>query len=187
MGLPMPSGPTGLTMAKRIGPALLLVLLTVLWFIGSTHQDVLRVHNAAGDLLLETVLPDGAEFGIRFTHSVARSPVEDWFAARDGKVALNRTVYQDFGAGLPHEAGTGQTMTFRDGHIEITGYNLALPQLDVRVGRVAGHELLLPGTDVTRGLPLDSLAPPGASLSFSIHTQSLAKGLWRQFTRVQRG
>ena len=42
---------------------------------------------------------------IRYIHSVAKSPVEDWFRVSQQTIFLERTVYQDFGAGLPHTPG----------------------------------------------------------------------------------
>lgn len=124
---------------------------------------VCDAHNA---VLLRRVFPDGASFGIRFIHSVAKSPVIDWFVARQGVLQLDRTVYQDFGAGLPHSPEQGQRMEQRDGHVIISGYAMALPRFDVRVGRVAQHTLLLPET--WEAIPLDTLAAQGAALTFSL-------------------
>lgn len=103
----------------------------------------LCVRNAVKELVFFSPLPAGQDFCIRFIHSVAKSPVEEWFKVQGGKILLDRTVYQDFGAGLPHEASTGQHMAFDDGVVTISGYNMPLPELTVRVGRVAEHILLL--------------------------------------------
>lgn len=106
-------------------------------------KPTLCVRNAAKELVLFSSLPAGQDFCIRFIHSVAKSPVEEWFYGRDGAIVLDRTVYQDFGAGLPHEASAGQRMEFVDGVVQITGYDVTLADLTVRVGRVAEHSLLL--------------------------------------------
>lgn len=88
-------------------------------------------------------------------------------------IFLEKTVYQDFGAGLPHTPGPGQTMSTGDGHIVISGYHKALPSFEVRVGRIARHTLLLPregaaegksARGMTREIPLAELAPPAAPL-----------------------
>lgn len=143
-------------------------------------QPWLTVRNQSGEKIFSTPLPPEQEFGIRFVHSVALSPVEEWFTAEEGLLALRRTVYQDFGAGLPHEAGEGQRMSFTDGRIVLSGFTLKLAQIDVRVGRVAGHELLLSdakikaGTQpVLRTLPLAAWAAPGTALSFTMEIPSL--------------
>ena len=131
----------------------------------------LQVHNSKGALVFSAPLPPGAEFGIRFTHSVALSPVEEWFVQRQGQVQLTRTVYADFGAGLPFEVQPGQRMTFEGGKVVLTGFDLTLPRLEVRVGRVAGHELLLPGSKNGGKIavyPLISWARAGDVLIFSL-------------------
>lgn len=103
----------------------------------------LCVRNAAKELVFFSSLPQSQLFCIRFIHSVAKSPVEEWFRVRSGQIVLESTVYQDFGAGLPHEAGKGQRMDFDKGLVRISGYDLPIAPLVVRVGRIAGHTLLL--------------------------------------------
>lgn len=127
---------------------------------------VLTVSDAAGRVVLERAFPEGAAFGIRFIHSVAKSPVIDWYSAPGGRLQMDKTVYQDFGAGLPHMPGPGQVMTQRNGRVVISGYNMPLPSFDVRVGRVAQHTLLLP--EAWEEIPLATLAAPGAALTFSV-------------------
>ena len=131
---------------------------------------MLVVLAADGTVVYKRSFPEGSAFGIRFIHSVAKSPVIDWFSAPEGRLQLDRTVYQDFGAGLPHAPGPGQTMEQRDGHVIISGYHMPLPRFDVRVGRVAQHTLLLP--EVWQEIPLASLAAPGAALTFTVRQET---------------
>lgn len=148
--------------------------------------DDLVLKNEAGKVLFSCPADEGFSFGIRYIHSVARSPVEDWFRVRRHVIFLEKTVYQDFGAGLPHNPEPGQTMSAGQGHIVISGYDRALPSFDVRVGRIARHTLLLPrpetasgvahkGADTVREIPLDSLARPGSAVTFMLETFSRAK------------
>lgn len=134
-------------------------------------QRQLQLRNAQGALLFSQDMDDNAVFGIRFLHSVALSPVEEWFRLEKGAIVLEKTVYQDFGAGLPHAPGPGQTMTCQNGHLVMSGYHRRLPTFDVRVGRVANHVLLLPGADgAVARIPLNTLAPPGSAVTFAIAT-----------------
>lgn len=137
----------------------------------------LVLKNADGVVLFSYPARDGLAFGIRYIHSVAKSPVEDWFRVSRGMIFLEKTVYQDFGAGLPHNPGPGQTMSTGDGHIVISGYHKALPSFDVRVGRIARHTLLLPREGAADGepaqgnareIPLATLAPPGSAVTFTL-------------------
>lgn len=128
----------------------------------------LCLRAADGRLVFSVPLREGEEFGIRFIHSVAKSPVEEWFQAERGVIHLKRTVYQDFGAGLPFEPGPGQRMTFSQGKIVLAGFDMSLPHFDVRVGRIAQHTLLLPEGRACRTVPLATLSAPGTALTFSL-------------------
>lgn len=81
---------------------------------------------------------------------------------------LKETVYEDFGAGLPHEPEPGrprESMTVEDGKIYIRNIYRPVPNLQVRVGRwVAGHELIFNDTKV----PFSSFAAPGSAVGFRI-------------------
>lgn len=164
-------------------PTALLCLCMLLWA-GAARaaspagtDGVLVLKNADGAVLFSCPARDGLTFGIRYIHSVAKSPVEDWFRVSHQTIFLEKTVYQDFGAGLPHTPGPGQTMSTGDGHIIISGYHKALPSFDVRVGRIAQHTLLLPregaaegksALGMTREIPLAELAPPGSAVTFTL-------------------
>lgn len=115
-------------------------------------------------------MKDGALFGLRYTHSVALSPVEDFFRLHCDGIWLDKTIYRDFGAGLPTAPEGSQLMRFGNGEIEISGINRKLPEFSLRVGRVAGHVLFFPEDGEKAGnleIPLDSLAAPGSALTFS--------------------
>lgn len=112
-------------------------------------------------------LGEGQGFAIRYTHSVALTPVEDHFVITDGVIHLDRTVYQDFGAGLPTAPEAGQRMSAAAGHLVISGYARPLASFDVRVGRVAGHTLLLPPDAGGGEVPLTELGAPGSALTFT--------------------
>lgn len=128
----------------------------------------LCLRDADGRTLYSVPLAEGREFGIRFIHSVAKSPVEEWFRVENGVLHLKRTVYQDFGAGLPFQPGPGQKMTFSGGRITLEGFDTPLPCFDVRVGRIAHHALLLPDGANYRNVPLADVSPPGTAVTFSL-------------------
>lgn len=185
-----PGWKTGVWLAVLLGAASLFWLWHTQW-----ASPWLTVRNASGSMVFSNPLSEGQEFGIRFTHSVALSPVEEWFVAEEGRIALQRTVYQDFGAGLPHDVDKGQRMTFANGRIVLSGFSLKLPQMDVRVGRVAEHQLLLAGVkasegestagakaqEPTRVFPLAAWAPPGAALRFAVEVPPLRERILAYF------
>lgn len=127
----------------------------------------LCVLDAAGAVAGAWPLAEGQGFAIRYTHSVALTPVEDHFVIRGGVIHLDKTVYQDFGAGLPTAPDPGQRMSVVDGRLVISGFARPLERFDVRVGRVAGHTLLLPTGAGPAETPLADLAPAGSALTFT--------------------
>ncbi len=131
-------------------------------------------------------LPEKSRFCVRFKHSVALSPVEEWFVPHAGQVMLQSTVYEDFGAGLPHNAEAGQTMVVQDGKVIITGYNTLMPHFFLRVGRIAEHTIIIEKNDGTRThvLALNSKVKPGTAIQVSILTRSLAEVLWNNWKHV---
>ena len=132
------------------------------------QASLLVLSDSTGKELFSQRLEEGQQFGVRYIHSVAKSPVEDWFSIEGDTIFLEKTVYQDFGAGLPHEAGEGQIMDFGNGHITISGFHRPLPSFDLRVGRIARHTLLLEQESGNmREIPLDTLLRPGKAVTFS--------------------
>ena len=135
-------------------------------------EESLILRDESGNVIFEKPVHNGSRFCIRYTHSVALSPVEDHFVIRDGFMVLDRTVYHDFGAGLPHQPEAGQKMTTKNGQIVISGYERRLARFDLRVGRIAGHTLIFSG-DCGSGAPregvaLNTLATPGSAVTFEL-------------------
>ena len=126
-----------------------------------------------GDTLYSTPVKDGTTFAIRYQHSVALSPVIDYFVIRDNEIWLDKTVYQDFGAGLPHEPGHGQKLSQNNGQLELSGFNRRLGSFQLRVGRVANHVLMLAQGNVKKRqewleVPLNKYARPGSAITFVV-------------------
>lgn len=136
---------------------------------------LLSLENRAGDVLYAAPVRSGSVFAIRYQHSVALSPVIDYFVVKNGSIWLDRTVYQDFGAGLPHAPEGGQVMRSQDGNISISGFNRRLGSFQLRVGRVANHILLLMPRKAMgsqnqdwQEIPLATIAEPGSAITFAI-------------------
>lgn len=130
----------------------------------------LVLRNEAGQVLLSRSLDPVTGFAIRYTHSVARTPVTDYFIPENGKIRLVKTEYQDFGAGLPHNPEAGQKMYMENGKLVIDGYQSRFNKIDVRVGRIARHRLIFFDRDknILEEIPLSSLSLPGSAITFEV-------------------
>jgi len=124
---------------------------------------VLEITNlATGRPVLCAVMAEGEEFGISFIHSVNKRPVHDTLRAARDSLVIVRSRFDAFGAGMPETTtAQGVLRVAPDGWLEWT-VNRPVPEVVLRVGRVADHRLRLKA----RSLPLSELAPPGAPLAF---------------------
>lgn len=161
------------------GPGLFAALCLCLLFLANTAGEAgaagpdaggeLRLLDASGAIVAAWPLAEGQAFAIRYTHSVAQTPVEDQFRIKGGVIHLDRTIYRDFGAGLPTAPEGGQSMRVEKGRVVISGFDRPLPAFDLRVGRVAGHTLILlspnDSAEPVAEMPLARLARPGSALT----------------------
>jgi hypothetical protein len=116
----------------------------------------------------------GEEVVLSFTHSVNRRPVYDTLRADGDHILIVKSRFDAFGAGMPeHSTPQGTFRVAEDGWIEWT-INRRMPEVVVRVGRVANHTLHLKG----REIPLASLALPGTAVAFRSRTYS-ELDLWK--------
>ncbi len=139
------------------------------------QRHVLEIVNAnTGRVALCADMADGEEFVLSFVHSVNKRPVYDTLRAARDHLIIVKSRFDAFGAGMP-ETSTEQG-TFRvaeDGWLEWT-VNRPLPEVIVRVGRVANHTLHLKG----REIPLTDLAEPGTPLAMRVQNRSIY-ALWK--------
>ncbi len=136
---------------------------------------VLDIANAnTGHVVLCADMADGEEFVLSFVHSVNKRPVYDTLRATRDQLVIVGSRFDAFGAGMP-EASTQQG-TFRvapDGGLEWT-INRPLPEVIVRVGRVASHTLRLKGQETH----LADLAEPGTPLALRVQNRSIY-AIWK--------
>lgn len=164
-------------MAASFGWAIWVCLLFVAFAANAAEESLrLLLRDEQGAPVFSIPVADGDMFAITYTHSVAKTPVTDYFLIKDAAIWLDRTVYQDFGAGLPHTPEHGQQLRQKDGKLILSGYNKKLGSFDLRVGRTAGHQLILFSDQgqkpaVEKVVTLDSLARGGAIINFSVVRQ----------------
>ena len=106
----------------------------------------------------------GEEFVLSFVHSVNKRPVYDTLRAEADHLVIVGSRFDSFGAGMP-EASTpeGTLAVAPDGWLEWT-VNRPVPEVTIRVGRVADHTLHLKGREIR----LSDLSEPGSALTFRV-------------------
>ena len=155
-----------------IGCVCAAALAAVLFYPQHLVLEIVNVNS--GQMLLCAEMADGEEFVLSFIHSVNKRPVYDTLRAARNHLVIVKSRFDAFGAGMP-EASTeeGTLRIAEDGWLEWTT-NRPVPEVVVRVGRVAEHALRLKG----RSIPLKDLAEPGAPLSMQIHQRS-THAVWK--------
>lgn len=116
-------------------------------------------------------MEDGEEFVLSFTHSVNKRPVFDTLKVEGDHLVIVKSRYDAFGAGMPESTtGEGTFEVLPDGWLQWT-VNRPVPEVVVRVGRVANHMLHIKG----RNIRLTDLAEPGQALAFRVRRIALSE------------
>lgn len=146
------------------------------------------VNSRPGDSVLEIVqagkkpvlfcarMEDAEEFMVSFTHSVNRRPVYDTFRAEGDHLVIVRSRFDAFGAGMPETSTSEGTLTVTaDGWLEWT-VNRPLPEVTIRVGRVADHRLHVKGREIR----LAELSEPGTPLTLQVRRPRMLDQMFDQ-------
>ena len=149
-----------------IGCVCAAALAAVLFYPQHLVLEIVNVNS--GQMLLCAEMADGEELVLSFIHSVNKRPVYDTLRAARNHLVIVKSRFDAFGAGMPESSTEEGTLRIaEDGWLEWTT-NRPVPEVVVRVGRVAEHTLHLKG----RSVPLKDLAEPGSPLSMQIHQRS---------------
>lgn len=124
----------------------------------------------SGQILFIAPVRADEQFTIGFTHSIAKTPVDEVFmVARNGELIVIETIYESFGAGLPFDTEGQQQLITENGKYRLINLDRHLPDFLMAVGTVANHQLLIKG----RQIPFLQFAQPGQSVRVKVQTHSL--------------
>jgi hypothetical protein len=156
-----------------IGCVCAAALAAVFFFPQRLVLEIVNVNS--GQMVLCVDIADGEEFVLSFIHSVNKRPVYDTLRAARDHLIIVKSRFDAFGAGMPESSTEEGTLRVaEDGWLEWTT-NRSVPEVVVRVGRVAEHTLHLKG----RSVPLKDVAEPGSPLSMQIHQRS-RYAVWKE-------
>jgi hypothetical protein len=108
----------------------------------------------------------GEEVVLSFTHSVNRRPVYDTLRVEADHLVIVKSRFDAFGAGMPEASTEEGTLSVTDESWLEWTVNRPVPEVTVRVGRVADHTLHLND----REIHLSALAEPGSALTLRVRT-----------------
>jgi hypothetical protein len=120
---------------------------------------------------------EGDEFIVKWIHSVELTPWEEIFRIdSNNNIILDRTRFQQFGAGVPDFAG--KTVEIKDGYITYGEINQKIPLLPYGISNFAKHTLVFNDVEY----PLYELVPDGDRINIYTEKISLLKYLYIKAT-----
>lgn len=133
--------------------------------IGEAGENfILRVTGFDGEKIADYPLRAGDTFFIRYIHSSDGTPVRDTFrVGEEGQMILVEEAYLWYGAGLEFQSHDGVQWS-TDGRWSVIRLDRRLPELRIRIGRVARQFLVLPD----RTIPFHTWGRPGEGLIFMV-------------------
>lgn len=116
---------------------ILLILLLIILFSININVLVLYHYQEEKPLMIFKIQPKD-EFTVKWIHSVELTPWEEIFRIDNNyKIILDRTRFQQFGAGVPDSAGTKTEI--KDGYIIFSGINQKIDIIPYGISSFAKH------------------------------------------------
>ncbi|MEW5908882.1 MAG: DUF1850 domain-containing protein [Thermodesulfobacteriota bacterium] len=155
---------------RRIFMTCFLFGISVVFILTYPFLTLLEVRNfTTGQLLRCSRMMPGEEFGVSYIHSVNKRPVFDTFRVENDSLVIVKSRFDTFGAGMPDQSTEEGTLSISsDGWMEWT-VNRKIPEVILRVGRIADHRLHVKGTD-TR---FSDLIEPGMPVHIRLKKQGI--------------
>jgi hypothetical protein len=125
---------------KRILTILIIVLILVVPFFIKVNILTLEHYQSGNTVLFFTIKPED-EFTVKWIHSVELTPWEEIFRIdEEYNMVLDRTRFQNFGAGVPDAIGTESYI--KDGYLTYGGIDQIMPLLPYGISNFAEHTFI---------------------------------------------
>lgn len=138
-------------MIRGLAGPLIAVLLIPNMALSQQMRQGLQIIDDRGAVLAQLPVADGAQFCLRWNHSVTGGKVADCFEITGGRMVLDRSFLHDYAAGLGSIPGRGVVRAAKGGGYWIEDMNepVADNMLRLRVGGPAvDHRLEGPGWQI---------------------------------------
>jgi len=140
---------------------LILLIILVLVIVLNNIIDLIVFSSDEAVIEFKPVLGYSTEVELRYIHSVAKTPVFEYFSIEKDDFLLNKTVFESLGAGLPLDGGVFKQ---ENGKFVREGQNMQLEKLLIRVSRTKGQEIVI----ADEIFDLQDLLEPGERLIIDV-------------------
>lgn len=152
-----------------------LLLPVIVWIITMPVYPSLVIRDTqSNQLVWSSRLEKIDTFGIRWTHSIHRSVIEEHYRVAEGQIILSEMTFHDYGIGMENELAPGEELVIANGQFQVRGMNRIFPALHLFIGQIrANHTLLFSGAEI----PLGSIEKPGEAITIQSEKRSLLSEL----------
>ncbi|HYF83299.1 MAG TPA: DUF1850 domain-containing protein [Clostridia bacterium] len=99
-------------------------------------------NEKSGSLVFQDRVEKYREFHTSFTHSVNRTPVNEYYRISEGKLVLQKATFYSYGAGMPEAGEYGSSKpSIINGMVQIDNINKVFPKFTIFAGINANHSL----------------------------------------------
>jgi len=140
-------------MKKKNSTFLLIFFIIVLMFLflNFFSLQLLNIQNYSdGEVIFQGIVTPGEIFTLKYTHSVAGTPVWEFFKInKKEELVLVETHFLDHGAGLPYTAFDDEFFVNEDGKFKIKNMSrkISLP-LYYRIGKIRDNHFIYKSKDI---------------------------------------
>jgi hypothetical protein len=124
---------------KYFFPILSILVIFIILFLKLFPLFALNIKKYTdGEIIFKENIKLGEEFLLKYTHSVAKTPVWEFFQIdNNGKLILVETHFLDHGAGLPYTAFEDEIFISEDNRFKIKNMSREIPlPLYYRIGKI---------------------------------------------------
>jgi hypothetical protein len=127
---------------KKLLLVILVILTILITFVPTIEQFTISNGNTK-NIVFSGSIDNFKKFYISFTHSVNRTPVNEYYRIENNKFYVYKTTFYSFGAGMPDGSDNPNAhIVFNDnGLVEIDNINRELSEFTYMVGTYADHTL----------------------------------------------
>ena len=131
-----------------VGLLIAIIIIIILFFI-PVHTLELRTFSD-GELIFKQKIQPGDKFVLKYTHSVALTPVWEIFIIdKDYQIVLIETDFLDHGAGLPYTTFENEIFVEEEGRFKIKNMHRIIPTpIYYRIGAVRENIFYFKGEEI---------------------------------------
>jgi hypothetical protein len=127
----------------------IVIIIIIILFLIPIYTLELRP-SPNGELIFKQKVQTGDEFILKYTHSVALTPVWEIFIInKDYQIVLIETDFLDHGAGLPYTTFENETFVEEEGRFKIKNmHRIILTPIYYRIGAVRENVFYFKGEEI---------------------------------------